>query len=159
MTLAETLQPRLSDWRPAGDGRHTLDAALPDHGWAAHVSADRADTLGCLVWEFALTRTADAPDGLTLRAWADRTAAKASGLLESLKVLEVDADRQEAILRSTAPAAKGDAVLYYELKLAGLSGATLRRYTASVAGPGPREQTPFAVTHEALAKLAGDIAG
>ena len=27
MTLAETLQPKLSEWRPAGDGRHSWAAA------------------------------------------------------------------------------------------------------------------------------------
>ncbi|MGL6095882.1 MAG: hypothetical protein ACRC7O_08825, partial [Fimbriiglobus sp.] len=156
MTLAETLQRKLSDWRPTGEGRHSWSDALPEAGWTAQVSADKADTLGCLVWEFALTRTSAAPDGTTLRGWADHIAGRASGLLESLKVLEIDADRQDAILRSTAPARKGDAVLYYELKLAGLDRATLHRYTASTTAVGRREQTAFAVTHEALAKLAGD---
>ena len=71
----------------------------------------------------------------------------------------MDEPRQEAILRSTAPAAKGDAVLYYELKLAGLNEANLRRYQASPNPGTRREQVAYTLTHEALAKLAGDISG
>src|SRR4051794_524614 len=125
MTLAETLLSKLSDWRPAGEGRHSWTEAVPDTAWTVHVEADHADTLGCRAWEFALTRTGDAPTGLTLHKWADAIASRASGLMEPLKVLEVDEPRQEAILRSTAPAKKGENVLYYELKLTGLTNAVL----------------------------------
>ncbi|MBY0460133.1 MAG: hypothetical protein K2V38_22685 [Gemmataceae bacterium] len=149
---------KLSDWRPAGAGRHSLSCALPADGWNVQLVADKTDALACLVWELTLTRAGDAPDGFTLKAWARDVAERATGLLEPLKVLEVDADRGEAILRSTAPAKKGEAVAYYEVKLAGTQKATARRFTANFVECG-RAQIAFALTHEVLGKLAGDIAG
>ncbi|MFO0852290.1 MAG: hypothetical protein U0871_27555 [Gemmataceae bacterium] len=157
MTLAETLQARLADWRPAGAGRHTWQHTFADHGWAVHLTADAADVVGCKVWELTLSRLDDPPAGLTQRQWADRIAARVSGLMEPLKVLEVDATRDETVLRSDGPTVRGTDVLYYEVVLSGLSRAVVRRYQGSKAAPG-REQVAFAVTHEPLAKLAGDIA-
>jgi hypothetical protein len=159
MTLAETLQARLAEWRPAGEGRHSWSESFPEAGWAVGLAADRTDTLGCLVWELTLTRTADAPAGLTLKGWADGIAARVSGLMEDLKVLEVDDVRHEALLRSDGPTAKGDDRLYYEVHLRGLSHATVRRYKGSRAAGTRREQVAFALTHEVLAKLAADVAG
>ena len=156
MTLPESLLPELSEWRPAGSGRHEL--SVPAAGWAVRLTADKADTLSCLAWELALTRTGDAPAGLTLRAWAEGVAARATGLLEPLKLLEVDDARGEALLRSAPPATKGGRVAYYEVRLHGLDRADVRRFAASRAESG-REQVAFALTHEVLAKLAGDIAG
>ncbi|HET6573226.1 MAG TPA: hypothetical protein VFG68_06465 [Fimbriiglobus sp.] len=158
MTLAETLQGRLAEWRPAGEGRHSWSETFPESGWAVGLAADRTDTVGCLVWELSLARTDAAPDGLTLKGWADGIAARVSGLREDLKVLEVDDVRQEALLRSDGPTVKGDDRLYYEVHLRGLSHATVRRYRGSRAGT-RREQVAFALTHEVLAKLAEDLAG
>jgi hypothetical protein len=110
------------------------------------------------VWELTLARTGNTPDGLTLRAWAEGVAKRATGLLEPLKLLEVDDARGEALLRSDSPAKKGEQVAYYEVKLFGTDRASVRRYVASRTESG-REQTAFALTHEVLAKLAGDIAG
>lgn len=159
MTLAETLQRRFADWRPAGEGRHSWSETLPEAGWAVGLAADRADSLGCLVWEVSLARTADAPAGLTLKAWADGIASRVSGLMEDLRVLEVDDLRQEAILRSDGPTAKGDDRLYYEVHLGGLTHTTVRRYKGSRAAGTRREQVAFALTHEVLAKLVEDVAG
>jgi hypothetical protein len=122
------------------------------------VAADKVDTLSCLVWELTLTRTAAPPEGLTLRAWAAAVADRVTGLLEPLKVYEVDETRNEAVLRSEAPAKKGDALAYYEVRLTNLTTAVVRRFTGSKTESG-RAQVAFAITHEALAKLAGDIAG
>lgn len=158
MTLTESLLPKLSEWRPAGDGRHSLAAAVPEAGWAAQLTADKADSLSCLVWELTLSRTDPAPDGLTLQTWAEGVAKRATGLLEPLRVLEVDAVRGEALLRSDAPAKKGERVAYYEVKLFGTDRAVVRRFAASRTESG-RDQVAFALTHEVLAKLAGDIAG
>jgi hypothetical protein len=158
MTLADTLQPKLSEWRPAGDGRHSWAEAVPDAGWSVRLAADRADGIGCLVWELGLIRTAEPPAGLTLAVWAAGIADRVGGLLEDLKVVEVDTTRDEAVLRSDEPTARGDDRLYYEVLLSGLTRATVRRYKGSRAG-GRREQVAFALTHEVLAKLAGDVAG
>jgi hypothetical protein len=158
MTLAETLQPKLSDWRPAGDGRHSWAETFPGHGWAVQIAADKADAVGCLVWELTLTRAGAAPAGLTLATWAAGIAQRVGGLLEDLKVVEVDTTRNEALLRSDEPTARGDDRLYYEVHLTGLTRATVRRYKGSRAAA-RRDQVAFALTHEVLAKLAGDIAG
>jgi hypothetical protein len=139
-------------------GRHSWSATLSETGWTVTLTADRADTLSCLVWELTLARSGTAPEGLTLRGWAEGVAARATGLLEPLKVLEVDDARNEALLRSTAPAKKGERVAYYEVRLFGLDRAVVRRFAADRAQSG-REQVAFALTHEVLAKLAGDIAG
>ncbi|HVK17837.1 MAG TPA: hypothetical protein VM533_12880 [Fimbriiglobus sp.] len=159
MTLADTLQAKLAEWRPAGAGRHSWSETLPDAGWAVGLSADRADTVGCLAWELTLARTSEAPAGLTLKGWADGIAMRVGGLMEDLKVLEVDDHQQEAILRSDDPTVKGDDRLYYEVHLRGLSHATVRRFKGSRAAGTRREQVAFALTHEVLAKLVEDIAG
>lgn len=157
MTPAEILLPKLSEWRPAGSGRHTRSEPL-SNGWAVHLTAEQSDALGCRLWDFAAVRTGEAPDGLTLRSWAEGIAARAVGLLEPLKVHEIDETRQEALLRSTAPSRAGDAaVAYYEMRLFGLGRAELRRFRAGTAPGQPREQIPYTLTHEVLAKLASDI--
>lgn len=158
MTLAEALRAKLADWTPAGTGRHSLSHTDPAAGWAVAVSADRTDSIGLLAWELSAARTGPAPAGATQRQWADRVAEKATGLMEPLRVLEVDVTQNEAVLRSDGPAVRGDAVKYYEVRLHGTERATVRRYEASKTAGG-RTQVPFAVTHEAVAKLAGDICG
>src|SRR5581483_5378601 len=110
MTLPETLLPKLSDWHPAGAGRHSWSESFPKFGWGVRITADRTDSLSCLVWEMTLTRTGEPPEGLTLKAWAAGIAERATGLMEPLKLHEVDEVRQEVILRSTAPAKKGEAL-------------------------------------------------
>ena len=44
MTLAERLLPRLNDWKPAGDGRHSTSEAFPEAGWTVQIAADKADS-------------------------------------------------------------------------------------------------------------------
>jgi hypothetical protein len=134
---------------------------VPDQGagWSAALTADRADELGCLVWEMTVRRAAPLPggDAAALAAWADRAASRARGLLEMLKVIEVDAERDEAILRSDTPTARGEDRFYYEVHLKGTGVADVRRYRGSLAATGKREQVAFALTHEALARLASDL--
>lgn len=158
MTLTESLLPKLSDWLPAGAGRHSWSESFPSEGWTVGITADKADSLSCLVWELALARTADAPAGLSLKSWATSIAERVSGLMEPLTIYEVDETRNEAILRSEVPSRKGEALAYYEVRLMGLSLATVRRFASVRTAPG-RTQVSFAITHESLAKLAGDIAG
>ena len=158
MTLTESLLPKLSDWLPSGAGRHSLAAALPEHGWTVGIAADKVDSLSTLVWELTLSRTAEPPAGLSLKDWARAIAGRVRGLQEPLKVYEVDETRNEALLHSDGPSSKGDSLAYFELRLSGLTSANFRRYTASKTDSG-RSQVAFAITHEALAKLVGDIAG
>lgn len=149
--LEETLLQKLADWRP-DKGRQTLTAAGED-SWRATLTADTCDSVGCRVWELALERDTPVPD---LRAWADRAGSRATGLMEPLRLLELDAAQDTALLRSQAPAKRGEALFYYEVTLKGKGTAHVCRYQASHDGR-PREQIVFALTHEALAKLAQDL--
>jgi hypothetical protein len=152
MTLDEILLQKLSEWR-APPGRHALSAA--EGGWAVDLVADRADAVGCLVWELVLRRT-DPAEG-DLRAWAERAAARVTGLVEPLVVHEIDAGRGEALLRSDAPARRGGSLFYYELALRGTSEAVLRRYRATHEPGQRREQVGFALTHESVAGLVARL--
>ena len=157
MTLAETLQQRLSGWTPSGTGRHTW--STPFEGWTVHIAADRNDSLSTLVWDLVLERNGPGPEGMTLKSWASDIAGRVSGLLEDLKVIEIDSTRDEAILRSDEPSRRGDMLGFYELRLTGLDRALLRRFKADTAAKTKREQVPFAVTHEVLGQVAEDITG
>jgi hypothetical protein len=159
MTLNDTVLQKVAEWQPTGNGR--LPLLVPDagSGWAVTVTADRNDDLGCLVWEMAWRRTGPATRGETLKGWADGVSRRVTGLLEPLKVLEVDDRRGEALLRSGEPTRKGPAVRYYEVLLKGTTEAVLRRYHGSPQGDKRREQVAFPLTHEALAKVAGDLVG
>ena len=46
MTLENTLLEKLSEWRPAGEGRHTLAVLDADTGWNVAITADRLDQIG-----------------------------------------------------------------------------------------------------------------
>jgi len=131
---------------------------IPDAGtgWTVSVTADRSDELGCLVWESVAQRSAGRKDE-PLQAWANRTADRVTGLLEPLAVVEVDVQRDEAVLRSDVPARRGDDLFYYEVVLKGAGEAAVRRYHSSHQPATRREQIPFALTHESLAKLQGDL--
>jgi hypothetical protein len=158
MTIAEKLLPKLSEWQPAGAGRHSWSTDLPGAGWNLHLAADRADSLSCLVWELTLTRTGNAPAGLTLNSWAEGIVSRVGGLMEDLKIYEIDPLANEAVLRSDSPSSRGAKLSYYEVKLHGSNRAVVRRFAAGKAKPG-RDQVAFALTHEVLAHLVEDIAG
>jgi hypothetical protein len=158
MTLNETVLQKLADWRPPA-GRQTLNLPGGAAGWSVALTADRHDELGSLVWELTLDRTGVAPAGWGLAEWAAAVAERVTGLLEALKVVEVDSVRDEALLRSHEPARRGEKLFYYEVLLRGTRSALVRRYQAIAEGNGRREQVTFALTQEALAKLVGDLTG
>jgi hypothetical protein len=157
MSLDETLLQKLADWQPA-PGRQTLHVPDQGAGWGVTLTVDRADQLGCLVWELDARRTTPLANAdAALAPWADRVADRVTGLLEPLKVVEVDQPRRLAMLRSTTPVQRGEHVFYYELILSAAGTANLRRYQAQPQGNGRRDQVAFALTHEALAKVAADV--
>jgi hypothetical protein len=156
MTLEKLLLEKLAKWRP-DSGRQTLEVSHPESGWAAAVTADHVEVLGCRLWELALRRQAGAAPAEDLKARADRVASRATGLLESLRVVEVDAPAGIALLRSDSPGQWGDGMFYYEVLLQADGGTTLRRYQAPGADRPRRDQVPFTLTHEALAKLVTDL--
>ena len=158
MMLNEVVLQRVADWRPGGGGRRTLSIPDEGSGWSVAVTADQHDKLGSSLWEINLT-AATPPAGRSLHDWAHQIAGRVTGLLEALKVVEIDGPRNEAILRSDGPTAQGDRVAYYEVLLQGSQRASFRRYLASRLGNQRREQVPFTLTHEVLAKLVSDLAG
>jgi|YNPBryunderm2012_1023409.scaffolds.fasta_scaffold35660_2 hypothetical protein len=156
MIPAELLQAKLADWRPVGAGRHHWSEHFSTAGWTMHLTADACDSLGCRLWELRLQAHSDTPHA-PLSVWAQRIANQVSGLMEPLKLLEVDESRQEAILRSVAPSQHGQKRSFYELKLAGKGTASLQRFTVSPETGHQRQAVPFTLTHEVLAKLIADI--
>jgi hypothetical protein len=152
MTLENTLLQKLSEWQ-APAGRQELHVATA--GWRATVIADRSDALGCLLWELNLQREGTAD--VDIQSWAANVAERVTGLIQPLKVIEVDQLRKEAQLRSDIPSVRGDKRCYHELILSALGRAVLRRFQ-SASGETGRSQMVFAITHEALARLAGDVA-
>lgn len=156
MTLANKVLQRLAEWQPP-NGRQELIIPDADSGWSVALTADRRDELGCLVWELALRRPA--PAGGDLAAWAGRVAERVTSLLDPLAVVEIDETRQEGLLRTAPPRRLGNKVLYHEARLTGTTQAVLRRYQAAEDGKVRREQVAFALTDEALARLAEDLTG
>jgi len=157
MTLDEALLSKLRDWRPDGPGPHYFHTELPG-GVACALTADRGDALSCQLTTAEVRSGPAKPcTAAELTQRAVRVAQRVTGLLEPLRVYEVDAARSEALLRSQTPAIRGDQVVYYELALHGLHAATLRRYQAPKAGGSSREAVPFVLTHEAVVKLVADV--
>jgi hypothetical protein len=135
-----------------------VSLGLPEHGWTVGLTADRADSVGCRLTQVEATRTAPVPDDAdALEAHARKAAGRVTGLLEPLRLVEIDRGRHVALLRSEAPAAKGEAVQYYEVRFAGRNGVTVERFKANTTGRAGREAIPFALTHESLAKLVDDL--
>jgi hypothetical protein len=135
MTIDAILLEKLAEWRP-DTGRQSLSVASADGVWKVALTADAADVVGCRVWELILTRSAPVAD---LKGWASRAAEQVTGLLEPLKLLEVDEGLSTALLRSQEPGQRGEALHYYELHLTGAGTATVRRFQAR-RDSGRREQ-------------------
>jgi len=156
MTLAEAILENLAKWRPH-TSRETLEVASPETGWNVTVEADTVEGLGASIWELAVRRLMppDQPEDLAARA--HRVADRVTGLLEPLSLVEVDTQQGVAQLRSETPARRGEDRFYYEALLHPDGAAQVRRFRGPNAGDPRRQQVPFTLTHEALAKLADDL--
>jgi hypothetical protein len=155
MTLDELLLEKLAEWR-SDSGRQTLTVSEPTTNTTVAVTADRADVVGMQLWEVTLHRPATL-DVAGLKRWAEYTAARVTGLLEPLRVLEIDAERLTALLRSEAPTQRGENRFYYELQLHGNGRAHISRFQVTAKPEGRRQQIAYALTHETLAKLVSDV--
>jgi hypothetical protein len=155
MSLDALLLERLAKWRP-DSGRQTLDVADAAGGWSASVTAECVDVVGCRLWELALRRPAGTPS-VDLRSRAEQVCQRVTGLLEPLRLLEVDAGRNVALLRSEQPGQHGDGRFYYEVLLEADGGSSVRRFQAPRPGEPRRQQVAFTLTHEALGKLVRDL--
>src|SRR5262249_16952082 len=152
----ETLLRKLADWRPPQSERQTLTVSEKERGWTISITADRHDELSSSLWELDLRRPALPSGQQALSDWAQQVAERVTGLREPLRVVEVDPLRNEALLRSNEPTQRNEDLFYYELRLRGTAEALLQRYRGSHQ-KGKREQIPFALTHEAAAKLVVDV--
>ena len=156
MTLAEALQQKLSDLPPHAGPAPAPHAVPLDGGVTVELSAKRLDTIAAEHQQIRVTRPAGAE---SVGEWAGAIAARVRGLREDLKVIEVDATIDQAILRSEEPAARGGVRSYYEVHLKGNDTATVARYQADRDAGTPREAVGFPLTHEVTAQLVSDIVG
>jgi hypothetical protein len=150
MTLAKALQSKLAE-HPSST---PLQVQVSEGPWTATVDARSGDAHSVLADEIRLERSAPA-DG-SVQRWAASIASRVTGLLEPLKVLEVDAATERAVLRSATPSSKDGEPVYYEMNLAATSKATLNRYQGTYEAGKKRQPIPFALTHEAIEKLVND---
>lgn len=155
MTLEATMRNDLREWHPE-PGRQTL--SIEEDGWKVELTVDRADSLSCEIYELCLKK-ASAEGPIDLASWAKHLSENATGLMEPLRLLEIDAPRSTALLRSTEPLRRDEDLFYYEVSLQGTGEAAVRRYQASPQGSYQRKQIGFVLTHEAIAKLAEDLTG
>lgn len=157
MTRDETILEALTGWQPQGDGPHSRSLVLDPAGAGIGLTADVADALSCQLRELTATTGMArpyTPAELTQRAMA--VAGRVTGLLEPLRVYEVDATAGQALLRSATPTERQGRVHFYELVLDGLHAANLKRYSSGK-DKGQREPVTFVLTHETIAKLASDL--
>src|SRR5438105_9891333 len=102
-SLDEPLLQNLARWRP-NSPHEVLEVAHPDSGWTVALVADTVDALAGRWWEARLTRSAPEPEGaraVSLAQRAERIAGRVTGLLEPLRLVEVDTERGTAQLRSS----------------------------------------------------------
>lgn len=151
MILEKTLRQQLSKSEPGG-----FPVTCGD--WTVNLVADKRDSLSCALKELSLDRAT--PIREELAAWATRVAETVTGLLEPLRLVEVDHPLGKALLRSQAPALKDGKALYYELVLerTGRTQASLHRYAGEKNGA-KRQSVAFVLTHDAVVKLVADIVG
>jgi hypothetical protein len=152
MTLENTLRQQLSNPEPGG-------FHVSHGGWNVTLTADKCDSLSCALRELTLER--NAPIQEELGAWATRIAERVTGLMEPLKLVELDQPLGKAMLRSSSPTVRDGKAYYYELLLerTSRSVANLQRYAGDRVGNDKREAVPFVLTHDAIVKLVADIAG
>src|SRR5947209_6609522 len=102
MTLAETLLEKLADWKPTGSLPCRLVVTDPASRASAELAVEKLDSLAC-----SLRSVTVVPDDETTAKLADRArniAGRVTGLMEPLKLIEVDAAKGQALLRSEKPA-------------------------------------------------------
>ncbi len=152
MTLEKILRQQLSS--PETGGFH-----ITCGDWNVNLVSEQGDSLSCALKELTLDRNEPIEEPLNM--WAERVAEQATGLLEPLRLIEIDAPLGKAILRSFTPALRAGKASYYELLLerTGRTSARLKRYVADRRSGAPREAVPFVLTHDAIVKLATDVIG
>lgn len=151
MTLAKKLRQNLTD--PAQGSAGTVSAS--DGPWTASANTPHRDKVGAEIDEITVERSAPGPG--SVKSWADSYAGGNTGLLEPLKVQEVDSGLDQAVIRSSPPAKHDGNTDYYEVKMHGTQKASVKRYRAGEKGQ--RESIPFALTHDSIGKVVDGLTG
>ena len=153
MTLANTLQKKLAE---NTSPEHSAPNVIQHQGWTVTFRPEAIDTLGCQLGDVTFQRETPQDTG-DARAWGERICRKVTGLLEPLKLVEVDAGTQVALLRSAEPTPANPGLDYHEMELHGTNRAIVRRYRGFQEVGRKREPIPFTVTYDALAKVVDGI--
>ena len=132
-------------------------------GWAAgggrtvEIDFTAVDSLGCAFRELRLS--ADELKNVpfeTLKTWADNLCQKVTYLLEQIRPLELDAEVETVLIRSTPPTQQPDQTTFYEILVKAPGMLNLRRYTRTAQHP-DRQPCDVQVTHEVLVKLVNHL--
>jgi hypothetical protein len=153
MTLENMVIKNLSEWRPAA--RDTLLVTAASSPWTVAVTADHCELLSARLWELVVRRSSSGNGSLA--AWVKSMVERMAGLLEPLRVVEVDELTQKALLRSQPSSGRNGKATYYEILIEGTQSATLRRYQANDDGTPRREQFAFVLTHEVIAGVVAAL--
>jgi hypothetical protein len=132
-------------------------------GWAAGVGPTvevdfmAVDLLGCAFREMRVTvnELKDLPFE-RVKAWAENLCRTVTYLLEHIGPLEIDAQAETVLIRSTPPARKPAQTAFYEILVKAPGTLSLRRYTRARGEP-DRLPCDICTTHEVLVKLVGDL--
>jgi hypothetical protein len=132
-------------------------------GWATgggptvEVDFTAVDLLGCAFRELrvAVNELNGVPSE-RLKTWADHLCRKVTYLLEHIGPLEVDAQAQTVLIRSTPPSRLPAQTAFYEILVKAPGILSLKRYTRA-AGEPDRLPCDIRITHEVLMKLVDDL--
>ena len=91
----------------------------------------------------------------SLKAWAERLAARVTYLMEPLTLVEFDSTAGALVLRSHSPTARGDLHAFYEIQLDRQGTFTLGRVAFDDASR-RRRPAPCQMTREVLERLVDD---
>jgi|GEM_PF-2776025 hypothetical protein len=139
--------------------RHSFEFIDAATKWRVSMKVEAADSLSTQIWEVAIFRDSQSATASTAR-FNDLALAmgkRVKGLLEPLRLIEVDVDSKVAILRSDEPTVRKSVRAHYELRIIGENRAELRRYQASTAPASKRAQFGFTLTNEVLGNFLNDV--
>jgi hypothetical protein len=157
MTLESTLQKKLGERYHLDDPEaQTPRRPLQHNGWTVTFNTEAREAL-CSSFRDVIFQRDVQQDAGDPRAWAERIGRTVTGLLEPLKLMEVDAGQNIALLRSAAPTPNDPGLDYHEIELHGVNKAVVRRFRGFQEAGKKRAQIPFTLTYAALAKLIGGV--
>ncbi len=163
MIPVKIVQERLSNYTPTSSN-DLLTIPLTEIGWQLKLAFQKADTIGCRLWEITCQRIAAGGWTYLVKKKAESLAKRVSGLLEPLCLYEYDAVRDVALLRSHTPTFEGEQRSFYNLLIA-RDSITLtrimrgldRKSTPDTSSGHNRDMIPFSLTYDALFKFLTDL--